>query len=196
MTTAELETFASVGMAVVRFTEEQRAAINTLASMAVLGGASDIYHCQAQRDDNSQANQVTGAAGEAAFFVWAEALGSGGFRAWAEAHQNRYTAKLDGGDSGVDCVLDSGTRVDVKASACRQLTPGKALTMHLIAPGRIVPDVAYVLALMELEGTSAPAQVVLAGWMPGSELEGRWDNHGFAGPAARCRDTYGMGVLR
>jgi hypothetical protein len=196
MTQAELECFQQVGMAVVELSAEQRAAINSLASIAVLGGASDIYHCQAQRDENSQANQVTGAAGEAAFFLWAEALGSGGFRAWESAHRERYAARLNGGDSGVDCVLESGTRVDVKASACRQLTLGKALTMHLIAPGRIVPEVAYVLALMDLDGTSAPGQVVLAGWMPGSELEGRWENHGFAGPAARCRDTYGMGMLQ
>jgi hypothetical protein len=194
MTQAELECFQQVGMAVVQLSAEQRAKIESLASMAVIGGWSDIYHTQEERDAHGPANQLTGAAGEAAFFVWAESLGSGGFSAWAEAHQNRYTAKR--GDGGVDCVLASGTEVDVKSSAIAQLSCGKALTMHLRSPGRVIGSVAYVQALLELEDMRAPEHVVLAGWVWGQNLLDGFAHHGFAGPVIKCRDTFGMGRLQ
>jgi hypothetical protein len=182
----------------VVLTDYERADILPHCQQAMIGGRSDIFGDRATRMSELPENQLVGLPAEAAFFKWAEPLGSGGVRAWLQ-QRSLINANKWKGDGGVDCVLSSGTKVDVKASEPNgPLSEDAALRYHLTqCRAKTIDDVAYVQVLTKrhMDSYQVPKVFVLAGWLWGSELRGREDFGRMVGWSAVCRSIRRMDQL-
>ena len=194
-----MSTFAALcAVEVVTLTDYERAAILPHAQQAMIGGKSDIFDDPAQRRAKLAENQVIGMGCEAAFFKWAEPLGSGGFDAWLAQRTVRNQNKR-AGDGGWECVLRGGTKVDVKGSECRgAFTQQSALSYHL-TQGRAstLPNVVYVQCHTQrhMDSYQIPRIVMLTGWLMGNDLVGREDMPQMVGWSARCSTIRRMSEL-
>lgn len=177
------------GVETVVLTDYERADILPYAQQAMIGGWSDIHADRKRRADELPENNVVGFGCEAAFFKWAEPLGSGGVSEWMRQRSLKNANKWTG-DGGVDCVLGDGTRVDVKGTECNGfVSVGAALRYHLTqCRSKTLDDVAYVQCLTKrhMDSYQVPKVVLLAGWLWGSELTGREDASWLTGWSARC----------
>lgn len=175
------------GTIAVDFTQAERQLIAHHAQHATLPvGRSKIFTgSQDQlelRERERSENQYVGMSAEAAFFLWGEHLGTGGFDSWAARRELRNQNKFTG-DDGVDCVLSGNMRVDVKGSeppdgwSFDEDTAMKlCLTHERDMSLAKMSDIVYVFALTErFMGCScvAPGVVLLVGWLFGRELHGR-----------------------
>jgi hypothetical protein len=187
------------GVERVVLTDYERAEILPHVQQAMIGGRSDIFDNPAQRRAELGENQLVGLGCEAAFFKWAEPLGSGGLRAWLAQRCLRNQNKR-AGDGGFDCTLADGTKVDVKSSECRGvLTVQGALNYHLTqCRTKTLEDVAYVQCHTKrhMDSYQVPKVVLLAGWLWGRELSGREDMPSMRGWSARCSTIRKMKELR
>jgi len=187
------------GVERVVLTDYERAEILPHVQQAMICGRSDIFDDPARRRAELGENQLVGLGCEAAFFKWAEPLGSGGIRAWLAQRCLRNQNKR-AGDGGFDCVLEDGTKVDVKSSECRGvLTVQGALNYHLTqCRTKTLEDVAYVQCHTKrhMDSYQVPKVVLLAGWLWGSELSGREDMPSMRGWSARCSTVRKMKELR
>ena len=188
----------SHGVERVTLTDYERADILTHAQEAMIGGWSDIHVDPVTRRRELMENQTVGLGCEAAFFKWAEPLGSGGFSKWIALRCLRNKNKRSG-DGGYDCVLHDGTKVDVKSSECLgPLTVQSALNYHLTqCRSKTLEDVAYVQCHTKrhMDSYQVPKVVLLAGWLWGSELVGREDMPSLRGWSARCGTIRKMSEL-
>lgn len=178
------------GTIAIEFTAEERRLIAHHAGNATLPvGRSKIFKGDARqlaiREAQRPENQLVGLACEAAFYKWAEFLGSGGFDAFVANRQARDQNKFVG-DNGIDCVLGGGSfTVDVKGSEPAEgwdfnehSAMGLCLTHERDMPREKMANIAYVFAITEREANPecpAPVAVLLAGWLFGRELYGRTD---------------------
>lgn len=187
------------GVEKVVLTDYERAEILPHVQQAMIGGRSDIFDDPGQRRAELGENQLVGLGCEAAFFKWAEPLGSGGIDAWLSQRCLRNQNKR-AGDGGWDCVLSDGTKVDVKSSECRGvMTVQGALSYHLTqCRTKTMPDVAYVQCHTKrlMDSYQVPKVVLLAGWLWGSELNGREDYPQMRGWSARCSTIRRMEELK
>lgn len=188
----------SHGVERVDLTDYERADILTHVQQAMIGGWSDVFVDRATRRRELLENQTVGLGCEAAFFKWAEPLGSGGISAWF-SQRCLINKNKRAGDGGHDCVLDDGTKVDVKSSECLGLlTVRGALNYHLTqCRSKTLEDVAYVQCHTKrhMDSYQVPKVVLLAGWLWGSELIGREDKPTLRGWSARCGTIRKMSEL-
>jgi hypothetical protein len=96
--------------------------------------------------------------------------------------------------------LSDGTKVDVKSSECRGvMTIQGALSYHLTqCRTKTMPEVAYVQCHTKrlMDSYQVPKVVLLAGWLWGSELDGREDYPQMRGWSARCSTIRRMEELK
>lgn len=197
-------------MVAVEFTQEERAQIAYHAQHATLpSGRSKIFTGSdaqlALRERERSENQYVGMACEAAFYKWAENLGSGGFEQFLVNRELRNQNKFQG-DSGVDCYLaDKLVAVDVKGSEPPKSKPfdedtalGLCLTHERDMAPEKMRDIVYVFAMTERFMTApnvAPGVVLLVGWLFGHELYGREDRDFLKGWSAAGKTLHKMHTL-
>jgi hypothetical protein len=188
----------SHGVEKVVLTDYERAEILPHVQQAMIGGRSDIFYDTGKRRAELGENQLVGLGCEAAFFKWAQPLGSGGIKAWLSQRCLRNQSKR-AGDGGFDCVLSDGTKVDVKSSECNgSLTVRGARNYHLTqCRSKTLADVAYVQCHTKRHPDSyqVPKVVLLAGWLWGHELHGREDHRDMRGWSAKCASIRKMKEL-
>jgi hypothetical protein len=178
------------GTIAVEFTQEEREQVAHHAENAILpSGGSKIFNGNpdqlALRERERPENQYVGMACEAAFYKWAEVMGSGGFSQFLLNRELRNQNKFQG-DNGVDCFLSGGLcAVDVKGSEPpRDYSFDEDTAMQLCLTHERdmrrekMQDIVYVFAITQRFMSApnvAPGVVLLVGWLFGHELYGRED---------------------
>jgi hypothetical protein len=177
----------------------ERADIHVHSMQAMVGGLSDIFTDNKKRKSELRENQLIGFAAEAAFFKWAEHLGSGGIKAWMQ-QRVAINEKKWNGDGGVDCVLASGTEVDIKCSEIdTDLNTYSCMKFNLTqCETKTLKHVAYVQCFAKTVDDSyqVPREVLIVGWLWGHELDGRKDFKSLVGWSASCRTIRDMNELK
>jgi len=167
----------------------ERADILVHCLQAMVGGKSDIHTDTQKRMSELRENQLIGFAAEAAFFKWAEPLGSGGIKAWKQ-QRIAINEKKWQGDGGVDCVLASGTEVDIKCSEINtDLNTSSCMKFNLTQCRlKTLNNVAYVQCFAKTVDDSyqVPREVLIVGWLWGHELDGSEDYKALRGWSASC----------
>jgi hypothetical protein len=178
------------GTIAVEFTQEEREQVAYHAKHATLpSGRSKIFTGDssqlALRERERSENQYVGMACEAAFYKWAEVMGSGGFAQFLINRELRNQNKFQG-DNGVDCFLADGLcAVDVKGSEPpkdREFDEDTAMKLCLTHERDMtiekMRDIVYVFAMTQRFMSApnvAPGVVLLVGWLFGHELYSRED---------------------
>jgi|GEM_PF-4949048 len=181
----------------VTLTDYERAQILPHCESAMIGGSSYIFTSKQKRLEELPENQLVGLTSEAAFFKWAEPLGSGGIERWLQQRSRMNLDKFNG-DAGFDCELASGIKIDVKSSEPKgECGEFSVLNYHLTQDRKYtVPHVAYVqcFAKTQPDECQVPKEVLIVGWLWGHELSGREDSKklmcgGLEGWSVLCSST-------
>ena len=183
----------------IMLSDYERADILVHCLQAMVGGKSDIHTDIKKRMSELRENQLVGLSAEAAFFKWAEPLGSGGMKAWKQQRIAINNNKSKG-DGGVDCVLESGIEVDVKCTEPKQdLSTFLCMKYHLTqVREKTLKQVAYVQCFAKTVDDSyqVPREVLIVGWLWGHELDGREDFKSLRGWSASCRTIRDIDELK
>ena len=183
----------------IMLSDYERADILVHCLQAMVGGKSDIHTDTQKRMSELRENQLIGLSAEAAFFKWAEPLGSGGMEAWKHQRIAINEKKLKG-DGGVDCVLESGIEVDVKCTEPKQdLNTFMCMKYHLTqCRTKTLKHVAYVQCLSKRfdDSYEAPREVLIVGWLWGHELDDSEDSKSLSGWSASCRTIRDIDELK
>lgn len=177
----------------------ERADIFVHCLQAILGGKSDIHTDKEKRKYELRKNQLVGLAAEAAFFKWAEPLGSGGINAWKQQRVATNERKWQG-DGGVDCILEGGIEVDVKCSSTdADLDIYSCMRFNLTqCKDKTLDQVAYVQCLAKRidDCYEVPREVLIVGWLWGHELVGKEDSKDLVGWSASCKTIRDINELK
>ena len=183
----------------IMLSDYERADILVHCLQAMVGGKSDIHTDTQKRMSELRENQLIGLASEAAFFKWAEPLGSGGMKAWNQ-QRIAINEKKWKGDGGVDCVLASAIEVDVKCSEINtELNTSSCMKFNLTqCRPKTLNQVAYVQCFAKTVDDSyqVPREVLIVGWLWGHELDGREDFKSLRGWSASCRTIRDIDELK